>query len=325
MRWFERAREASSLDELADKTLPMLKVQLKGEAAVLVVGSIGAPTFVAGDVARLDPGVYFAEFAEADPLQRYGRRCPDRVFTGSASVPRDELVASRAYREYYAPRRLGDVIAAGLVSGDFLSSAMTSIACFRSDVEGPYGRADVKRFDAGLTELGRAVARCRPQPVVGASPELMLEAVVRFLGDRSLLVLDAAGRVMWVSARARELLGDRFEPPRDLVVAARAAAERPQVASQVASFRLAAHRVSLNVVRCRDLPLIVAELILAERLSAAETRVFEAMGHGLSNGEIAELLHLSVATVKTHAHRIFQKLGVRSRVEAALLARGRAG
>jgi DNA-binding CsgD family transcriptional regulator len=67
-----------------------------------------------------------------------------------------------------------------------------------------------------------------------------------------------------------------------------------------------------------------ALLVLAARcgLSPAETTVLDALAGGLSNRELASTLCISAHTVKTHVHRILGKLGVRSRVQAALLARG---
>lgn len=56
------------------------------------------------------------------------------------------------------------------------------------------------------------------------------------------------------------------------------------------------------------------------KLSGRESEVLELLGQGLSNRQIAQRLFISEVTVKVHVRRIFQKLGVRSRIEAALLA-----
>jgi LuxR family maltose regulon positive regulatory protein len=53
-------------------------------------------------------------------------------------------------------------------------------------------------------------------------------------------------------------------------------------------------------------------------LSRREAEVHRLMAAGMSNREIAETLFISEATVKVHVRRILQKLGVRSRTEAAL-------
>lgn len=62
-------------------------------------------------------------------------------------------------------------------------------------------------------------------------------------------------------------------------------------------------------------------------LTEREAQIFALIGRGLNNIEIAEALGLSENTIKHYITPLLTKLGVRNRVEAALLARerGRAG
>ncbi len=59
-------------------------------------------------------------------------------------------------------------------------------------------------------------------------------------------------------------------------------------------------------------------------LSGSQLAILRLISRGHSNREIAAEVHLSENTVKTHVQEIFRKLGVRNRVEAAILA-GKAG
>lgn len=54
-------------------------------------------------------------------------------------------------------------------------------------------------------------------------------------------------------------------------------------------------------------------------LTDRERDVAVAIGRGLSNAEIGAELYLSVATVKAHVSRLFDKLGTANRVQIALL------
>ncbi len=56
-------------------------------------------------------------------------------------------------------------------------------------------------------------------------------------------------------------------------------------------------------------------------LTKREREVLRLLGDGLKNREIAEVLFISEVTVKKHLQHIFEKLGVRSRTKAALVAR----
>jgi LuxR family transcriptional regulator, maltose regulon positive regulatory protein len=64
--------------------------------------------------------------------------------------------------------------------------------------------------------------------------------------------------------------------------------------------------------------LVPAETLQETPLSRREAEVHKLIASGLSNREIAHALFISEATVKVHVRRVLQKLGVRSRTEAAL-------
>ena len=57
-----------------------------------------------------------------------------------------------------------------------------------------------------------------------------------------------------------------------------------------------------------------------DELTDRERQILEKLAQGLSNKEIGEELYISEKTVKHYMTNILQKLQVRNRVEAALLA-----
>jgi DNA-binding NarL/FixJ family response regulator len=57
-----------------------------------------------------------------------------------------------------------------------------------------------------------------------------------------------------------------------------------------------------------------------EQLTRREREVLYALAEGLSNKQIAERLHMSVDTERTHMMNILSKLGVHSRLQALLFA-----
>jgi two-component system, NarL family, response regulator LiaR len=68
-------------------------------------------------------------------------------------------------------------------------------------------------------------------------------------------------------------------------------------------------------------------VIVSERpdvLSERETEVLRLLAHGSANKQIARDLGIAEKTVKTHVSNILDKLGLRSRTQAALYA-GRVG
>ena len=57
------------------------------------------------------------------------------------------------------------------------------------------------------------------------------------------------------------------------------------------------------------------------RLTERESELLALLPTGMTNRELSEHLHLSENTIKSHLRRLFSKLDVRNRAQAAALAR----
>jgi ATP/maltotriose-dependent transcriptional regulator MalT len=108
-----------------------------------------------------------------------------------------------------------------------------------------------------------------------------------------------------------------------LVTAYRA---RPALLSALAARREKLPALFTTVANARDQAiarragLAVRDLERRRDLTRRETQVLALVAEGKSNREIAELLVISEATAKLHVRHILNKLGARSRTEAALQA-----
>ncbi|SFS15605.1 two component transcriptional regulator, LuxR family [Agrococcus baldri] len=100
--------------------------------------------------------------------------------------------------------------------------------------------------------------------------------------------------------------------PGDLVHAVRAVARGDRVLSPAVTARL------LDEFARRPLPGALPPAIAA--LTPREAEVARSVARGMSNAEIGERLFLSDATVKTYLSRLLAKLGLRDRVQLAVLA-----
>lgn len=78
-------------------------------------------------------------------------------------------------------------------------------------------------------------------------------------------------------------------------------------------------RLVTAVLDTKPIPDALAQS-LPDDLTPREAEVLKLIASGLSNGEIAETLVVSHATVKTHVNRIFYKTGARDRAQAVRYA-----
>lgn len=101
------------------------------------------------------------------------------------------------------------------------------------------------------------------------------------------------------------------DPPERLLAAVRTIAAGEALLSPTVTRRVIRHFASS---RQQVVPPGVAEL------TARELEVFELIARGLSNAEIGRELFISDTTVKTHVTRLLQKLGLRDRAQAIVIA-----
>ncbi|WP_022901430.1 response regulator [Humibacter albus] len=93
-------------------------------------------------------------------------------------------------------------------------------------------------------------------------------------------------------------------PPHELIAAVRAAAAGESALAPAIAGRLMERMRAPHV-----------------SLSAREIEVLRLVGEGASNSEVAQRLHITDATVKSHLVHVFSKLGVASRTAAIVEAR----
>ncbi|MEU8731800.1 response regulator transcription factor [Streptomyces tendae] len=101
---------------------------------------------------------------------------------------------------------------------------------------------------------------------------------------------------------------------KDLLAAVRTVAGGEGIVAPAVTRRLIAEFAAQPVREPTADPAVLRELTRRER------EVLSCLGEGLSNAAVAERLDMAEATVKTHVSRLLGKLGLRSRVQAAVLA-----
>jgi DNA-binding NarL/FixJ family response regulator len=171
----------------------------------------------------------------------------------------------------------------------------------------------------GLEAVDKA-ARFRPSVVLMdiRMPELDgLQATRRILaadGDARILILTTFDLDEYVYEALRAgasgfVLKD--DPPEQLIAAIRIVADGDALLSPAIT-----KRVIKQFTRIPQ-PAPPPQL---EELTERELEVFRLITRGLSNAEIGEQLYISDTTVKTHITHILQKLDLRDRVQAVVLA-----
>ena len=103
-------------------------------------------------------------------------------------------------------------------------------------------------------------------------------------------------------------------PPEDLLKAVRVVAEGDALLAPSVTRKL------IEEFARRPEPVAGRKAKQLESLTDRETDVLKEVARGLTNSEIAAKLHVSETTVKTHVAHLLDKLDLRDRVQAVILA-----
>jgi DNA-binding NarL/FixJ family response regulator len=178
--------------------------------------------------------------------------------------------------------------------------------------------------DAALTVVGEAITG---EEAVARALELLPDVVLMDVNLPQFSGIEAARRIRAARPEIRVLMLTVSDKDQDLIDALKAGARGYLLKSAEArEVTEAIQRVHAGEA---ILPPALAARVLDElaspppspgKLTPRETEVLQLVAEGLGNKEIAATLSISENTVKTHVRHILDKLGLRSRTEAAAYA-----
>lgn len=156
-------------------------------------------------------------------------------------------------------------------------------------------KPDVAVLDVRLQE-GNGIDVCRD--IRSTYPEIDCLMLTSFSDDRAIIDASIAGAAGYV---LKQVKGN-------------------EIVTSIRKIHAGAILLDNATVRMAMRRIQGTEEALIEQLTPQESRIFELIGEGLSNRQIAEELGLAEKTVKNYASSMFMKLGVHRRTEAAALA-----
>ncbi len=334
--------EATGFEEFGAQVLPSLEKLFDTSTSLLFrCDEQGRPIAIAGPLAECHR--YYAEnYYAVDPFHPLLRQL-NPWFLHVPSLPEWKEFSRHPAHTYCASHYdFENFIHLRMNEGEMHAPGMVGMLLARAHTQpdfSPRERQTLLHLMPALIALAKRSGKSR-------LPEPLREALMDF-GARPKLAFDAHGKLLWVSEGAARLLDSGGEkssaPPEALQAAARRLGnllkKEPSPGLPIPSLTLPRPdglplRADLHLTHASGDSFVIVELeepgaspqieqIRARHgLTRAEAQVLHLISLGLPDREIGKRLFVSRDTVHTHTGRVFSKLGVSSRVQAALLARG---
>jgi DNA-binding CsgD family transcriptional regulator len=343
--------EASTLNDLAE-ILPLFEKLFDTSLSILYQCNDRGELVGVGGALEAHQG-YAEQYFSSDPMRHAIQRMNRKILHASRCPEWKEFLNLPAYHDHAKYYGVDDYLLLRLTEAVPFDLGMVGLLLARTRRHPDFSEHEgllLARLLPALEALVRRSARVE-QLLEGRSVmEGMMDS-----DPRPKIALDVRGSLLWTSERAEKLtglrLGGRRPVPKALTQAARrlgaltcpsgrragkdAASAVPFPLVSISGQKTEPIRMELRLARTRSgEPFILAELEIPDisprlaeaasrfHLTAAETHVLDLLAQGLSDQKIARRLFISLATVRTHVGSILSKLGVHSRVQAALLAHG---
>jgi len=335
--------EALSLEDMGSHVLPLIERLFDTSASILYhCNGDASPTPISGNL--------------IDVCEEYGRRgnAADPLYPEESSQNLPVSILSRlpawktyleseAFHEFMHPRDADYLLHIRLTDTEYHAPGMVGLVLARSYRQGDFCKEEekiLKQIFEPLCALAKRNRRLEER--MGLTHAILNER------RREEIALTLNGNFLWSSQGAQDRLGlrrgGRDNIPSALVTAARRLGDltrNPSTSTKTSSHITISHngdlpiRANLRLARTiSGEPFVLVELesneispesmerLQAFQLTPAEVKVLSLIAQGLSDGEISRRLFVSHATIRTHVGRILGKLGVNSRVQAALLTHG---
>ena len=337
----EATHDALRYDDLDEEVLPRLTRVLGASHTMLFqFDQHGAPDAMAGSLVE-HIGAYSQEMFVQDPLQRALMVKPPKRGAVHTEDGLDwpDFLSSSAYHEFYNPLGMQQLRGIWITDVPYGTPGMTGVLISRRLRDGPFPEF----ADDALATLLPALEALRRRHLRLDAEKTRRARVSSAIGDLlpwPCLLIDRRGEVHW-SAPEVTLLKQRTGIP-EARLHAMLAGHVARLLRRSPADRAPApiclelgdveDRVRLTISRCERYPELaivafmpkdagprqLAALASRHALTPAEQRILQSLAAGGSNRMIAQELHVSLDTVKTHVQRVLAKLGVSSRTQAAV-------
>lgn len=334
------AYEVVGLADFGRCVLPSLKRAIGAEAAFLYRTTEERSMLPVADDSPLLVKGYLHEYFAGDPFHEAWARA--NLTLGVLSRMPDWRLMTRhpLYAEYCPTYDIGHFLHLRITEAAHLTPGSMNVMLFRSPAQSDFSDRELVTAARALPALEAAARRAlQTEADRGSAP--VVEAILEEADDRAYVALTPQGRLLWRSRRAAALVDDDALPD-TLIAEARnlgaLASGRavPSSPSRVYLMRADGTRIAADLRLARTgagEPFVAVALATTGRtridglrdrfgLTEAEADVLSHLALGYSNREIARRRSVSVATVRTHVAHLLDKLGVHSRLRAALMATG---